>query len=61
LQKARQHLAPDGILGVWPYAESTAFAELLRRVFRGVRVEQLQLTNPVLEEAEMNWMFLGRR
>lgn len=46
---------------MWPYAESTAFAELLRRVFRGVRVEQLQLTNPVLEEAEMNWMFLGRR
>jgi spermidine synthase len=61
LQKAREHLAPDGILGVWSYAESTAFAALLRRVFRDVRVQQLQFTNPVLEEEESNWLFLARR
>jgi len=61
LRKAREHLAPDGILGVWSYAESEAFAELLRRVFREVRVEQLRFTNPVVEEEESNWLFLARR
>jgi len=60
LRKAREHLAPDGILGVWSYAESDAFAELLRRVFREVRVERLRFTNPVVDEEESNWLFLAR-
>lgn len=61
LLRVREHLAPDGILGVWSYAESNAFAALLRRVFGEVRVERLEFTNPVLEEEESNWLFLARR
>jgi len=60
LRDAREHLAPDGILGVWSYAESPTFAALLGRVFREVRVDRLRYTNPALEEEEVNWLFLAR-
>ena len=60
LRDAREHLAPGGILGVWSYAESGAFAALLGRVFREVRVDRLHYTNPALEEEEVNWLFLAR-
>jgi len=61
LRKAREHLAPEGILGVWSYAESIRFAQLLRRVFGEVRVERLTFPNPAIEEEETNWLFLARR
>lgn len=61
LRRVREHLAPEGILGVWSYDESPAFAALLQRVFREVRIERLAFTNPVLAEEETNWLFLGRR
>jgi spermidine synthase len=61
LRKAREHLAPDGILGVWSYAESLRFAQLLGRVFGEVRVERVTFANPAIEEEETNWLFLARR
>jgi spermidine synthase len=61
LRSAREHLVPEGILGVWSYAESSAFGALLGRVFSEVRIERLAFRNPVLEEDEVNWLFLARR
>jgi spermidine synthase len=61
LRKSREHLAPNGLLGVWSYAESPAFAKLLGRVFAEVRVERVTFWNPVSEEEESNWLFLARR
>jgi spermidine synthase len=60
LERAKAHLAPDGVLGVWSYAESPAFAEAMHRVFREVHVEPLTFENPVLAEPETNWLFFGR-
>jgi spermidine synthase len=60
LALARRHLADDGVLGVWSYAESPVFAATLRRVFREVRVETLHFDNPVLQDAETNWLFFAR-
>ncbi len=60
LALARRHLAADGVLGVWSYAESPAFAAALRRVFREVRVEALRFDNPVAQAAETNWLFFAR-
>ena len=61
LLKAREHLAPEGILGVWSYAESPGFAQVLERVFGEVRIERLNFPNPVIGEVEENWLFLARR
>jgi spermidine synthase len=61
LALARRHLAADGVLGVWSYAESPPFAAALRRVFREVRVEPLTFENPVVEATETNWLFFARR
>lgn len=60
LARARRHLADDGVLGVWSYAESPRFAETLRRVFREVRALPLHFDNPVLQDAETNWLFFAR-
>lgn len=61
LRRVREHLAPEGILGVWSYDESPAFAALLGRVFRELCVERLAFANPVVGEEEVNWLFLARR
>ncbi len=61
LRTASEHLAPDGVLGVWSYAESPDFARLLRRVFGEVRVERVTFENPVIGQEETNWLFLARR
>jgi len=60
LALAGRHLAENGVLGVWSYAESAPFAATLRRVFREVRVEPLHFENPVLRDAETNWLFFAR-
>ena len=60
LRKASAHLAPDGILGVWSYAESRNFAQLLSRVFGDVRVERVTFWNSVIEQEEWNWLLLVR-
>jgi spermidine synthase len=49
-----------GVLGVWSYAESSPFAETLRRVFDEVRVEPLTFENRLLDEAETHWLFYAR-
>jgi len=57
---AARHLAPGGVLGVWSYAESSAFAEVLRSVFSEVRIEELAFRNRILAEDETNWLFFAR-
>lgn len=60
LARAKEHLAPDGVLGVWSYAESAPFAEALGRVFREVRVEAVTFDNRLADEEETNWLFFAR-
>jgi spermidine synthase len=61
LERAKRHLAPGGVLGVWSYTESAPFASALRGVFSEVRIEPVRFENPVVGEAETNWLFLARR
>jgi spermidine synthase len=61
LARARRHLAPGGVLGVWSYAESAPFGEALRAVFREVRVEPVRFENPVVDDEETNWLYFARR
>ncbi len=60
LARARRHLAPGGVLGVWSYAESPRFADALARVFAEVRVERIQFENLMFGEPETNVLFLAR-
>ena len=60
LALAKRHLAPRGVLAVWSYAESSPFADALRKVFREVHVESLRFDNRVVEAEETNWLFLAR-
>jgi spermidine synthase len=60
LARARRHLAPGGVLGVWSSAESPRFADELGRVFAEVHVERVRFENRMFEEQETNVLFLAR-
>ena len=60
LQAARQHLAADGVLAVWSYAESSPFADALRAVFSEVRVEPVTYENRLIDEMRTDWLFFAR-
>jgi spermidine synthase len=59
LRRAKQHLAPGGVLGVWSYTESSPFAEALRAAFARVDVEPVTFDNRLTDETETNWLFLA--
>ena len=60
LQHAKLHLAEDGVLGVWSYAESSPFANALRDVFREVRIEPVTVFNNLVNEQQTDWLFFAR-
>jgi len=60
LRLARRHLAREGVLGVWSYAESSPFADALREVFREVRVEPVTFVNDLIDEETTDWLFFAR-
>jgi len=60
LRAAQRHLAPDGVLGVWSYAESSPFADALREVFAEVRIEAVTFHNDLVDEETTDWIFFAR-
>lgn len=60
LERARRHLRPGGVFGVWSYVESPAFEAELRRVFRNVTVEPVTFWNRLVQEEETNHVYFGR-
>jgi spermidine synthase len=60
LRRARRHLAPNGVLGVWSYAESSPFADALHEVFREVRIEPVTFVNDLIDEETTDWLFFAR-
>ena len=61
LEQARQHLAENGILGVWSYAESSPFADALHEVFDSVRIEPITVENDLINETQTDWLFFANR
>lgn len=60
LRRARLHLAPGGVLGVWSYAQHSPFADALRRVFGVVREEPVTAFNDLIDEEQTDWLFFVR-
>lgn len=60
LERARTHLAPGGVLGVWSYAESSPFAAALRDTFAEVKVEEVAFVNAHTGEPQSDWLFFAR-
>lgn len=60
LERAKKHLKPGGVLGIWSYAESSPFADALRRAFREVRVVPIEFKNRFVGETQTDWLFFAR-
>ncbi len=60
LQAARRHLARDGVLAVWSYAESSPFADALHGVFEHVHVQSVTYHNQLVDEHPTDWLFFAR-
>ncbi len=60
LTRARAHLAPGGLLGVWSHAASSPFADALRRVFPEVTLHPVTAHDPAADETLTHWLFFAR-
>ena len=60
LKYAKLHLAEDGILGVWSYAESSPFADALHDAFREIRIVPVTVFNNLINEQQTDWLFYAR-
>jgi spermidine synthase len=59
LRAARKHLAKDGVLAVWSYAEDTPFAAALRGAFAEIRVEPVAYLNQLIDQQRTDWLFFA--
>lgn len=59
LERAKAHLRPGGVIGVWSYDESPRFEASLRQVFGQVRVERSTFLNRLSDEQETNWLLFA--
>jgi spermidine synthase len=59
LLRAKQHLAPGGVLGVWSYAESSPFVDALGRAFGRVETVPVRFLNDLVDEESTDWLFLA--
>ena len=59
LEKAKRHLAENGILGVWSYAQNSPFVDALREVFAVVRVKEVTIYNNLINEEQTDWLFFA--
>jgi spermidine synthase len=57
---AKQHLAPEGMLAVWSYAEHSDFVAALRSVFSEVHAEPVTVWNDLVDEEQTDWLFFAR-
>jgi len=57
---AKRHLAPDGVLAVWSYDESSPFIEALRSVFSSVEAVPVSFENDLVGEQLTDWLFVAR-
>jgi spermidine synthase len=60
LVRAKNHLAPGGILAVWSYADSSPFVEALHAAFDVVEVVSVRYVNDLVDEDHTDWLFLAR-
>ena len=61
LRATRKHLAKDGILGIWSYAESSPFSAALRNVFDEILIKPVTFTNALVnDESFTDWLFFAR-
>ena len=60
LEVAQTHLKPNGVIGIWSYAESSPLLESMKSVFKDVSVEQVTVFNDLIQEEQTDWLFFGR-
>ena len=60
LFRARQHLAPNGVVGIWSYEESSELAVAMEDVLDHVRVERVTHVNRLIDQTQTDWLYFGR-
>ena len=59
LARAKQHLAPGGILAVWSYAQSSPFVDALHATFTVVETVPVTVLNELVDEEQTDWLFVA--
>ena len=61
LSRTCNHLRPNGVIGIWSYAQDTPLLEKMGNVFCEVQVEQITVWNDLIDVEMTDWLFFGRR
>ena len=61
LSRTSAHLNPNGVIGIWSYAQDTPLLERMQNVFCEVQVEQITVWNDLINIEMTDWLFFGRR
>ena len=61
LSRTSNQLRPNGVIGIWSYAQDTPLLEKMRNVFCEVQVEQITVFNDLIDVEMTDWLFFGRR
>lgn len=59
LQAAKKHLADQGVLAVWSYAEDSDFSVALHACFETVHVEPVKTFNALVDHWQTDWLFFA--
>jgi spermidine synthase len=59
LLRARQHLAPGGVLGIWSYEESSALLAAMNHSLDRVKVEPVSHVNQLIDQTQTDWLYFG--
>ncbi len=60
LERARRHLAPGGVLGIWSYEENSEFALAMDTIFDEVRIEPVAHENVLIDQTQTDWLYFGK-
>ena len=61
LTRAKAHLNPGGVIGIWSYDSHTPLLDSMKEVFTDVTVEQITVWNDLIDVEQTDWLFFGRR
>jgi spermidine synthase len=61
LQRAAEHLTPQGYFALWSYDEHTPLLDAMRQVFESAEAHPVTYFNLHVHESFTDWLYVGRR
>ena len=61
LERAAEHLTPQGLFALWSYDEHTPLLDAMQQVFAATKAHPIEYYNQHVHESFTDWLYVGRR